>query len=338
MPRTCRPALRDLIDVVRPARPVASVYMGSSPLRSWRARWIRLADQLRSDGADDHVVGTIGAALHRAHAADPAVGTVVAFAGDELPPRVFHAPGLHHLDLAWFSSPAHVLPLLAWVQDRPPCVVVAAGRHDAELVAGNASRVVLRYPDSSWWEGVRSTAAACAEMLVQQGTRLLVVAGEDEVVGALWEALPAPVRRDVTVRWVGADLSPSRVEVEARAAARLWTEGVLADFHERGRSQRLGVHGADETLAALADGRVVDLFVAHPEDVTAIAWYGLVPTDVAAGPAAGQRRRCGLLADVAVRAALLSGTRVHVIAAGAHGAPEEGIGGLCRVPLILVRS
>lgn len=338
MPKTCLPALRDLIDVVRPARPVASVYMGSSPLRSWRSRWVRLADQLRSDGAGDDVVGAIGAALHRAHDADPAGGTLVGFAGGEVPPRVFRAPGLSHLDLAWFSSPAHVLPLLAWVQDRPPCVVAAATRDTAELGTPGAEWMSLHYPEKDWHEGVRSVASAVAAMLVRQDARLLVVAGQDEVVAALWAALPAPVRRETTARWVGTDLSPSRIEDEVRAAARTWTAGVLADFHERGRARRLGVEGVDETLGALADGRVDELFVGQPEDVTATAWYGLAPTDVAPGEAMGSRRRCGLLADVAVRAALLSGTRVHVINSGARQAPEEGIGALCRVPLTLVRS
>ncbi|MCR3750574.1 hypothetical protein [Lentzea californiensis] len=337
MPKTCRPALRDLIDVVRPARPVASVYMGSSPLHSWRSRWVRLADQLRSDGAGDDVVGAIGAALHRAHDADPSAGTLVAFAGGEVPPRVFEAPGLRHLDLAWFSSPAHVLPLLAWVQERPPCVVAAVSRETAGLGTPTADWMSLHYEDENWFEGVRSAAAAVAGMLVRQDARLLVVAGEDEVVAALWGALPAAVRRDTTARWVGTDLSPSRIEDEVRAAARTWTSGVLADFHERGRTRRLGVEGADETLGALADGRVDDLFVGQPEDITATAWYGLEPTDVAPAQPVGSGRRCGLLADVAVRAALLSGTRVHVINTGTRQAPEDGIGALCRVPLTLVR-
>lgn len=334
MSSTRRPALPDLIDVARPARPVASVYTGTSPLRPWRARWTRLADDLRSDGADPAIVDALGTALRRGHAAHPG-GTLVAFAGDELAPRVFHAPGLHHLDLAWFSAPAHVLPLLAWVQERPSCLVVTAGREDAELVVG-ARRVVLSYPTGSWHDGVRSVAAASTAMLSRHGLRLLLVAGESEVVGALWEALPTPVRRDATVRWVGTDLTPSRIAREARAAARSWTEGALADFH--GRAHLLGVEGAGETLAALAGGRVEDLFVACPEDVTATAWYGQAPTDVAAQPDPARSRRCGLLADVAVRAALLSGTRVHTISAAAPGAPEDGIGGLCRVPLTLVRS
>ncbi|MGW6442754.1 hypothetical protein [Lentzea sp. NPDC055074] len=337
MPKTCQPALRDLIDVVRPARPVASVYMGSSPLRSWRSRWARLADQLRSDGAGDEVVGPVGAALHRAHAADASAGTLVAFAGAEVPPRVFHAPGLRHLDLAWFSSPAHVLPLLAWVQERPPCVVAAVGRDAVELSTAGAGRMSLHYEDRDWWEGVRSAAAAVAATLVREDARVLVVAGEDEVVAALWSALPAPVRRDTTVRWAGTDLSPGRVEEEVRAAAHTWTARVLADFHDRGRVRRLGVEGTDETLGALADGRVDELFVGQPEDSTATAWYGLEPTDVASGRSEGARRRCGLLADVAVRAALLSDTRVHVISAGTRHAPEDGIGALCRVPLTLVR-
>jgi hypothetical protein len=317
-------ALRDLIDVVRPARPVASVYLGSSPLRSWRGRWLRLADQLRADGADPDLVDTIGEVLDRARSHYPTADTLVAFAGEELPPRVFHTPGLRHLDLAWFSSPAHVLPLLAWLQDRPPRVAVTAGRCSADLVAGS-EHISLNYPEAQWLDGVRSAAVACAEMLVRQEARLLVVAGEDEVVGALWEALPAPVRRDVVVS-----------QAETRAAARSWTEGVLADFNERGRLRRLAVEGVDDTLNAIAGGRLDDLLVGFPEDVTATAWYGAAPTDVARGwsPA----RRCGLLADVAVRAALLSGTRVHVITAGMPSAPFENIGGLCRAQLALVRS
>ncbi|MFI6096534.1 hypothetical protein ACIA8G_13315 [Lentzea sp. NPDC051213] len=330
---SCRLALRDLVDVVRPARPVASVYLGSSPLRGWRARWARLADQLRCDGAGAQVVETIGEVLQRARATYPDADTLVAFAGEELPPRVFATPGLRHRDLAWFSSPAHVLPLLAWLQERPSRVAVTAGRDGTELVAGNDRRVVLSYPAPSWRQGVRSAAAACAELLDRHEARLLVVAGEDEVVGALWEALPAPVRREVVLRWTGRDLTPHRIAVETRAAARSWTDDVLADFHSRGRARRLSVEGVDETLAALAAGRLDDLLVGHPEDITATAWYGPAPTDVARGWSPS--RRCGLLADVAVRAALLSGTRVHVITAGGL---HEDIGGLCRVPLALVRS
>lgn len=333
---SCPLSLHDLLDVVRPARPVASVYMGHSHVRSWRARWTRLADQLRSDGAGPELVDTIGEVLRRAHLTHPQARELVAFAGDELPARVFHTPGLRHLDLAWFSAPAHVLPLLAWLQERPRRVVVTAGCDGAELVSGSTRHVVMRYPSQSWQEGVRSAAAACAAMLDQHEARLLLVAGEDEVVGALWEALPAPVRRDTTVRWTGRDLTPTRIAAETFAAARSWTAGVLDDFNSRGRARRLSVEGVAETLTALAEGRVEDLLIGHPADVTATAWYGPAPTDVA--PAMWPNHRCGLLADVAVRAALLSGTRVHVITAGAPDAPLDDIGALCRVPLALVRS
>lgn len=330
-----RLALRDLLDVVRPSRPVASVYLGSSPLRAWRARWHRLADQLHSDGADAEVVEVIGEVLRRARSTYPSADTLVAFAGKELPPRVFHTPGLRHLDLAWFSSPAHVLPLLAWLQERPPRVAVTAGHCCAELVSGD-ERVSMNYPADEWLSGVRAAAAACAEMLVRQESRLLVVAGEDEVVGALWEALPPAVRRDVVVRWTGRDLTPSRVAAEIRAASRSWTDGMLADFNDRGRARGLAVEGNDDTVDAIAAGRLDDLLVAFPADAKATAWYGAAPTDVSRGwsPA----RRCGLLADVAIRAALLSGTAVHVVHAASPSAPHEGIGGMCRVPLGLVRS
>lgn len=327
--------MRDLVDVVRPTRPVASVYLGSSPLRAWRTRWHRLADQLRSDGAGADVVAAIGEVLQRARSLYPTADTLVAFAGEELPPRVFHTPGLRHLDLAWFSSPAHVLPVLAWLQERPSRVAVTAGRGSVDLAAGD-EQISLNYPETQWLDGVRSAAAACTEMIERQEARLLVIAGEDEVVGALWEALPAPVRRDVVVRWTGRVLTPNRIATEARAAARQWTDSVLADFNDRGRARDLAVEGADHTVTALADGRLDDLLVSYPEDVTATAWYGPAPTDVAR--CWSPSRRCGLLADVAVRAALLSATRVHVITTGSPSAPFEGIGGLCRAQLSLVRS
>lgn len=123
VPKICRPELTDLLDVVRSTRPVASVYLDPASACPWRPRWIRLADQLRSDGAQDDLVETVGEALRWACGTDPAQGSLVAFAGDELPLRVFSTPDCTAWISRGFSAPAHVLPLSAWVQERPSCVV-----------------------------------------------------------------------------------------------------------------------------------------------------------------------------------------------------------------------
>ncbi|TWP47578.1 hypothetical protein FKR81_31975 [Lentzea tibetensis] len=341
--------LRDLVEVLRPPHPVASVYIGSGPASAWPARWRRLVDQLRCDGADPATIREVDLALLAAPAITQAGRTaeLVVFAGPGLSPRVFRTPGLGHLDLAWFTAPAHVLPLLAWFQDRPPCVVVVAERSGADVhmaPGGNntISRAQLRFGEESWERNTRTVAKACEAALAQIGARLLVIAGEPDTARVLREGLTPATRAKVTIRRLrGTRTTEVPIVSLASSSAQLWTAEVLSDFTERCRERGLGVEGAHETLAALSRGRVEQLLVEHPEDVSATAWFGPQPTDVIPGdrvpPFAWSARHSGLLADVAVRAALLSGGRVRVVSPGAPGAPDGGIGGVCRSDLAVVR-
>lgn len=207
----------DLVDVLRPTTPVASVYIGPDMSDTWDVRWQRIADQLRGDGADEVLIGDVEKAL--AHNTQ-----VVVFAGEAMPPRLFHMPGLTHPDLAWYTAPAHVIPFLLWSQ---------------------------------------------GEDVLRHNVRTLAHAG---------------VKRDWPLVLAG---SP----------------GVV----------RLAVEGVYGTLDALANRRLRELVVAYPVDMTATASLGELPP--------------GLLADVAVRAAVLSGAQVRLVPCGTPGTPAGGIGG-----------
>jgi hypothetical protein len=63
------------------------------------------------------------------------------------------------------------------------------------------------------------------------------------------------------------------------------------------------------------------------------AWFGPAPTEVVPvghRMAVPPEARKGMLVDVAIRAAILTGAEVRVIPAAAGFWPMEGVGGICR--------
>ncbi|GLZ31015.1 hypothetical protein Lesp02_32040 [Lentzea sp. NBRC 105346] len=286
--------LADLAEILDTGEPVASVYMGASAV-PWSVRWIRVADQLRSDGADPPTIR----ALHDAIAGR---AEVAAFAGRSLEPRVLPVSGFTQPDLGRYTWPAHVLPVLAWLQERPACVIAVVGQTGAELYAvpagehtGCAASSVLR---------------TCEAVLDRTGSRLLVVCGDRLTAHALARRLSPVI--EVHHLTSGPRSRARRVADIMRAAARRWTDDAVADFSGRCRDRGLGVEGPRSTLDALATGRVQELLVVHPDPT----WC----------------------ADEAVRTALLGGTRIRVLRPDTPGAPLGGIGGLCRSTLGVVRA
>ena len=55
--------MQAIVEYLRPADPVASVYTGSPPVHdtglTWKTRWSRLAGQLHCDGAEEALVRAI---------------------------------------------------------------------------------------------------------------------------------------------------------------------------------------------------------------------------------------------------------------------------------------
>jgi hypothetical protein len=313
-----------LVDVVRPLHPVASVYVGQSSA-PWSDRLAALVDALVADGADEATVVDFLVA-----ASDEPDTPVAVFADGGHVPAVYATPGRRGPDTARCGAPADVLPLMAWAQERPPRVLVHVRRAGVEvttlpggLEAGGQVSV---------WCRPRSVVEVCRDALVDSDARLLVVHGDDRVV----ESLRAAFAPDATVRRVRAPGDDRLAEV-ARSTARLWAARSLADFAE-GIGTGHAVQGVEATLDALARGRVRELLVQTPPARSATAWFGLSARQVLDGNrSAPWARRSGPAVDVAVRAALLGEVPVRVLRPGVPGAPEGGIGALCRFPLAVVR-
>jgi hypothetical protein len=125
------------------------------------------------------------------------------------------------------------------------------------------------------------------------------------------------------------------IEVELQLAVAKRTAALLAQFDEQRCPAGRAVEGAGPTLAALAEGRVRVLLLAMDTDPARTAWFGPDVTEVAADrqtlQRAGVNPQQGPLADVAIRAALLTGAHVRTLPSpGPPEAPREGIGALCR--------
>ncbi|MGH3344548.1 MAG: Vms1/Ankzf1 family peptidyl-tRNA hydrolase [Carbonactinosporaceae bacterium] len=348
---------------------VASVYLGRTPgaLRDpdLELRWHAMTGSLAGHGVDEPTLD----ALHRRVMAGPAGSDGIAMfaaAGDVLFAR--ETPGSGHADRAVGGRLPHVLPLLAWMQRRPPHVVVTVDRRGAELVSvrrGQASgeTVTVYGPDDeiernrpggwsqpryqhraedSWLHNAATVADAVARALRRVRARLLVLAGDVRARQLLEEHLGAAFRRHVVIRHVTGGRAPdgsqaihaAEVAEAVTGIAEDETAGLLDRLAEgRGPDGRT-VEGVRPTLDALAQGRVSTLFVVDDPGDERVAWFGPGTCRLAERPDApsvvGARPTGARLTDAAVGAALLTRAGVRVLAPGSAHAPAEAIGALCR--------
>jgi Bacterial archaeo-eukaryotic release factor family 2 len=345
-------ALRDLY---RRPGPYASVYIDirATGMQEVRPRWHAVAAELERQGAG---AGLLTVVRDRVLAAAPGPGMLAVFASRA---RVLLAVdmsgGVPRPDLARYEVLPHLLPLLEWLQGRPPHLIAVVDRTGADLTLfpGGAARPVrwtVEGPDDEiernapggWAQGRyqhraedswEHNAVWVVEELVpavrRYGVRLLVLAGDLRAVQYLEKHLPARVTKKVIVRHVpggrGQDgserLRAEQLTAEVRVAVAEWTADLLAEFDEARAPGGRAVEGRAATVEALAQGRVRVLLLApEPEPGPARpAWFGPSGTDVAADPEtlerAGVRPRRGRLVDVAVRAALLTGVEVRILPA-----------------------
>ncbi len=363
-------------DLVRPVEPVAVVYLGAAPdvaneyELEWSTRWAPILEGLEGRGVDPQTITVLESAAHRFASARAVRGAapVALFAARGEMLGVFPAPSATWPDSVAFAAPAHVYPLLEWVQQHPAYVDVVVDRAGADLhlypggaapamsttVSGPDDAIerpvppgflsqgrAARRAEDSWLHNARAVAARVQRAVEEVEARLLVVSGDVRAVQLLLENLPDRVVRMVEVRQVkggrsadGSQQSRAASAVAAvAAAAEHQRERLLWLFGEERAPDGLAVEGEDATLAALAEGRVGTLLVVTPVvDDPRPAWFGVAGTEVA--PAARPRPTWshvgrGPLLDVAVRAALLSGAEVRVLRLR-DGTPAEGLGGLCR--------
>jgi hypothetical protein len=297
-------------------------------------------------------------------------GTVVFTGALETPPR---------REIARFAALPHLMPLLA--QHRPPIphVRVSATRTGGEVVAiggnGDAWRdwmsgrqwpvhkvkvggwsqdKLQRRAEDTWEENAKELAREVIAAADHVGARHVIISGDVRVRTMLLDHLSVPLRES-------AKLVDKEVTADSSAMAEAADEA-LADWADRDRRARFedwgtrlahdqAVQGLAQTLTALRNGQVSDVFVADNPHSTATAWIGPGGADVAATreelEARGVSAPVGDRADAAiVRAIASTDAELHFLpedlvqtgdpaACGGVSRPLDGIGATLRFPHLI---
>lgn len=357
-------AVRDLFAL---PGPFATVYFDLRATGEQEAhpRWREVTDELTRQGCG---AGTVTALERRVLGAVPGPGVLAAVATGEEVLLTVDLPGADQPDLAAYDDLPHLLPLLTWLQFRPAYVAALVDRTGADVTAypggtGEAVSDVVDGPDDeiernapggwsqgryqhraedSWEHNSVRVGEVLTWALHEYDARILFLAGDVRALQYLEKHLPTQVKQEVTIRRVSGGRSPDgswqrraeQIADDLRLAVDETTAALLARLDEGRRPGGRAVEGAAPTLRALTEGRVRTLFLAGDPTGTRSAWYDPHGTGAALDPAvlelAGAHPRPGGLDEVAVRAALLTGADVRVVAPGAAGGPAEGIGALCR--------
>jgi hypothetical protein len=197
-----------------------------------------------------------------------------------------------------------------------------------------------RRAEDSWQHNAHQVADHVRRRLAAVGAQVLVVSGDVRAVQLLLERVHEEPH--LLVRHLSGSRSPDgsqterpgRLDEVLREVGREQTARLLETFQAHLDADGLSVQGAEDTVDALAAGRVATLLVAADAPERAL-WFG------EGGPAVFRDHDSAVLLSsepvesaplrhVAVRSALLTGARVRVLPAGVPGAPATGIGALCR--------
>jgi hypothetical protein len=283
-------------------------------------------------------------------------------------------------EIARRAALPHLMPLLA--QHRPPIphVRVSASRTGGEVVAiggsGEAWRDWMagrqwpvrkvsvggwsqdkyqRRAEDTWAENAKELAAEVVAAADQVGARHVIVSGDVRARSLVLEHLTVPLRES-------AAMVDKEVSADSAAMAEA-ADQALSDWADRDRRRRFedwgthlahdhAVQGLAQTLTALRNGQVSDVFLADNPHSTAAAWVGPGGADVAATPeellVRGVSEPVGDRADAAiVRAVASTDAGLHFLpadlvaagdpdACGGIGRPLDGIGATLRFPLVAV--
>ncbi len=357
--------LVSLRKLVVPTHPVASVYLcrhrggDLDDAEDLHLRLHGLLTDLGQQGADEATVDAIRAHVRRL-APEYAEHAVFAAAGAVHFARSL--PGAPPRDEARFAAPASVTPVLSWLAGRPAYVVVVIDRAGADITsvrcAGGASHTVAivgpddeiernapggwsqpryqRRAEDSWRHNAGAVLDAALAAARDVDARLMLVAGDVRAVQLLRDQLGRH-QHEVTLHDLPGGRSPDgSADARHSAIAAVIAEEVenqtsrlLLRLRDQAGPVGLATEGAPATVAALAAGRVDTLLVVD-EDIPRTAWFGEGALCSLQRPGADVADVPGRLADVAVRAALLTDADVWVIPPGHPDAPADGLGALCR--------
>lgn len=292
----------------------------------WRAARQRLAEA----GADGATLDAAGEVL-----ADPgraAPGRAV-FARDGRVKLTAPLSGPPRREIARFSALPHVMPMLPQQQARVPHLRVAANRGGGEIVAASGHGDVWpeevarrgwpvhkvatggwsqarhqRSAEETWEENSKELASAVAGAAARAGAQTVVVGGDARARALLLRHLNDPPQLEILTvdEEVAADS-----DVMARAA-----QDAIGAHAERHARERFGhwqaqrdhggaAEGLAGTLAALADGKAAEVFIADRPSSTATAWIGPGSGDVETSKDALRERGVSQLVEERADAAVI---------------------------------
>ena len=362
--------------------PFLSVYLDVSDhdrgvdAQARQGRWRDLREQLAADDDGAGTLDAVGAALSAPE--DFGVPGVAAFGTHGRVPLVVKLPGVPGQGHAGWSHLPDLLPLLVQTPPRPPHLVVSANREGGQvLVMGGAdsgqeqqvqgtgwpvhkvksggwsAERFQRSAEDAWEVNAKELAAAVVQAASGQRLEAVIVAGDVRARELLVSKLPDDLRRQVIL--VDRELPVDSAELAQATDEALQqledssARAQLETFRNQSGTGR-AVEGLAETVAALRDGQVAELFIGGrytDGDRNALeldwadraAWVGPGLADVALAEADLRDRN---VTDVAqdhvgaalVRAAVGTDARLFVVPPGGPAAGDtplrDDIGALLR--------
>jgi Bacterial archaeo-eukaryotic release factor family 2 len=339
-------------------------------------RWHDARRELAEAGADELSLDAVAEFVGDRDEVAPgramfARGGAIVFTGAlDAPPR---------REIARLAPLPHLMPLLA--QHRPPIphVRVSATRTGGEVVAiggsGDAWRdwmsgrqwpvhkvkvggwsqdKLQRRAEETWEENAKELAAEVIAAADRVGARHVIVSGDVRMRTMLLDHLSEPLRASAGLldKEVSADSSAMAEAADQALAA--WADGDRrARFEDWGGylAHDQAVQGITQTLTALRNGQVSDVFVADNPHSIATAWIGPGGTDVASTAeeleVRGVTEPVSDRADAAiVRAIATTEAELHFLpedlvvagdpaARGGIARPLDGIGATLRFPHLI---
>lgn len=285
-------------------------------------RWRSARERLAAQGADRRTLDAVGATVTDPANAAPGIAVFARHGTVALRARLRTAPAS---EIARFAALPHVMPLLAQHPPRVPHLRVTARRAGGEVLAVTATGRVRdewrarggwplhkssegqtsnqHGPEAEWDANAREIAAHVASAAADVQAERVVVAGDPRARSALLDHLK-PALREMT-ETVAAEV-PADSAAMAEAAEKItdnYAERAVVSRFATWQS-RIGdgitVAGLAETVAALADGRAAEVFVAGDPALDTSAWTGPGATELALTPQALSER--GVAAPVRDRA------------------------------------
>ena len=352
--------------LVRPFEAIAYLYANLETLgeQQHALRWRSIANEFTDLEAPALAVNSLAVRYAKAEPTPATLALFSAADGTMLHEQWLSDTKMQHR--TGYAAPPSVVPLLGWEQERPPYVLVVVDRAGADLTASTGGSAVARTwkvtgPDDeiernapggwsqpryrrraedSWRHNAKYVAGEVTKAVAGVHAQVIVMSGDVRAVQLLANELPR--NEDLLVRRISGSRTSDGSQVhrddqvawELKAAAAQQTRSLLDLFHSHLNPGGLSVEGTALTVAALSAGRVATLLVTDDLTDHRDLWFGESATDIfldhESALASKRPVRRGRLADVAIRAALLSGAQVRVIPATETGAPEEGIGAVGR--------